>query len=225
MTLLEILTEFRARTTDTSAPYLWSDAELVGYLNEAINEAAEEAWLFKDSLTAAICQKTILAIDATPSYALDSRVLRVLSARIVGQSQPLIRKFKIQMDSLYPGWESATPATPRFYLTDYSEGYITLYPKSSANATLAMTVMRLPKDQMSLGSMSASPEIHFRYHRDLVDGMLARAYNKEDSETLDPQKAQRHLGYWKSHLERMKLARIHADWSEDQVLASAYGAI
>ena len=120
MNLTEILAECRGRLGDTRAPYLWSDGELVGYLNEAVNEAAEEGKLFRDSTTAAICQIAVHADDFTQDYPLDSRILEIYSAKLSGQPLPLRRRTKAEMDTLNPDWRNETSSTPWAFLTDYS---------------------------------------------------------------------------------------------------------
>ena len=55
MNLTEILDQARSLLDDKRAPYLWTDIDLLIYLNSAIDEAAEKAKLFKDSITAEIC--------------------------------------------------------------------------------------------------------------------------------------------------------------------------
>ena len=225
MNLTEIFDRARSLLDDKRAPYLWSDIDLLGYLNAAINEAAEKAKLFKDSITAEVCQKTILAADPSPDYLLDTRVLKVESAKLSTRTLPLERKPKAEMDAWRPDWRNAPAGTPRCFITDYSEGYLTLCPKSDADATLYMTVLRLPLNQMSLSQMDASPEIHFRHHFRLIDGILAQAYEKDDSQTLDPEKAERHRQKWLAHIDEMARGRIMANQGNNEFLGPKYGAI
>ena len=225
MNLTEILAECRGRQGDTRAPYLWSDGELVGYLNEAVNEAAEKAKLFRDSITAAICQIGVHAADLTQDYALDSRILEIYSAKLSGQSLPLRRRTKAEMDALNPDWRNETASTPWGFLTDYSEGYITVHPKSNLDAMLYLSVLRLPLTQMSLTTTPIpSPEIHFRHHPRLLNGMMCRAYLKEDSQTLDPQKAAEHLTLWRADINEMAKGRIKLH-AKPEFLGPEYGAI
>jgi hypothetical protein len=225
MTLTEILAECRGRLGDTRAPYLWSDGELVGYLNETINEAAEKAKLFRDSTTAAICQITVHAADLTQDYALDSRILEIYSAKLSGQSLSLRRRTKAEMDALNPDWRNETASTPWAFLTDYSESYITLHPKSNLDGILYLSVLRLPLTQMSLTTTPVpSLEIPFRHHPRLLNGMMSRAYLKEDSQTLDPQKAAEHLTLWRADINEMAKGRIKLHATQE-VIGPEYGAI
>jgi hypothetical protein len=224
MTLTEILTEARARLDDKKAPYLWGDGEIVGYLNEAINEVAEKKKLFRDSKTAAICQVPLLAVDTFPDYVLDPRVTEIVSAKVRTQTLFMGRTCKADLEAWNPGWRSATHSTPWKYLTDYSEGFFSIFPMSSINDTIDLTVYRLPLVQMSMASPGASPEIHFKFHGRLFNGILCRAYLKEDSETLDPQKATTHTALWVKDMGEIGKSRIQLH-NSGQFLGPHYGAI
>ena len=220
----EIISQARGLMQDTKAPYLWSELELIQYLNNAINEAAEKARLFLDSATPAICQIAVLAADPDPDYPLDNRIVQILSVKLSNQSRVLDRKKKAELDLWNPDWRNAAPGDPRCFLTDYTEGSLTLHPKSSADATLSMTVYRLPLLQFTTENLETEPEIHFRHHYRLVDGILYQAYNKDDSETLDPEKAARHERAWLNHIEEMSRARLRIHRTPE-VLGPNYGAI
>jgi hypothetical protein len=220
----EILSQARGLMKDTKQPFLWTDTELIQYLNGAVNEAAEKAKLFLDSVTPAICQITILAADPDPDYLLDNRIVEILSAKLSTQARFLDRKKKAELDLWNPDWRNAALSDPRCFFTDYTEGQITLHPKSNADATLFLTVYRLPLTQFTAANLNTEPEIHFRHHHRLVDGILYQAYHKDDSEALDPEKAARHERAWLKHIEEMSRARLRIHRTQE-FLGPNYGAI
>ena len=220
----DIISQARELLGDTKPPFLWKESELIRYLNNSINEAAEKARLFLDSITPEICRIPILAADPGPDYLLDSRILQIESGKLSTQSRHLDRRTRAHLDQWFPNWRNAPPGDPRCFLTDYSEGYLTLHPKSNADATLYLTVYRLPLDQFDETSLEDEPEINFRHHCRLVDGILAQAYNKDDSETLDPDKAARHLKFWLGHINEMSKGRIRLHQTQE-FLGPNYGAI
>jgi len=220
----EIITVSRGLMKDTKKPYLWSDLEFVQYLNNSHNEAAERARLFLESVNAQICQIAVLATNPDPDYRLDNRVIEILSARLSTQARFLDRKTKAELDAMNPDWRNAAPGDPTCFITDYQEGYLTLHPKPSANATLFMTVYRLPLVQFTADNLDTEPEIHFRHHYRLIDGIMSQGYNKDDSETLDPEKAARHLKAWSNHINEMAKARIRMHQTR-QYAGPNYGAI
>ncbi len=220
----EIILQARSLMKDNRQPYLWSEIEMIQYLNNSQKEAAEKARLFLESINTAICQIPIFAADPDPDYLLDNRIVEVLSAKPSTQTRFLDRKTKAELDQWNPDWRNETPGDPRCFLTDYNEGYLTLHPQSNANATLFMTVYRLPLVQFTAENLDAEPEIHFRHHNRLVDGIMAQAYNKDDSETLDPDKAARHQKAWVNHLDEMAKGRIRMHQTK-QYVGPNYGAI
>lgn len=220
----EIISQARGLMQDAKAPYLWSELELIQYLNNSINDAAEKARLFLDSVIPAVCRIAVFAADPDPDYPLDNRILQILSAKLSNQSRALDRKTKADLDLWNPDWRNTAPGDPRCFLTDYTEGNLTLHPKSSADATLSMTVYRLPLLQFTTENLDTEPEIHLRHHYCLVDGILAQAYNKDDSEALDPEKAARHERAWLMHIEEMSRARLRIH-RIPEVLGPNYGAI
>ena len=225
MTLPEILTEARKRLSDTKTPYLWDDTEIYGYLNEAINEVSAKKRLFRDSKTAAICQIALLAADASPDYVYDTRITEIVTAKMRSQVIPLRRTNKADMDAWYPNWRNAPAGTPSWrFLTDFSEGYLTLFPKSSIDDTIDLTVYRLPLVQMSAATPAPTLELNFQMHPRLFNGILCRAYLKEDTETLDPEKAAKHLVLWKVDMDEMARLRIRMQDS-GAFLGPNYGAI
>jgi len=119
--------EIRCRRRDTKPPCLWTETELILYLNNSVNEAAEKAKLFLDSVTPAVCQIPIFAADPDPDYLLDTRILKIVSAKLSSQSRPLERKKKAELDRWNPNWRNVTPGNPGWFLTDFSEGYLTLH--------------------------------------------------------------------------------------------------
>lgn len=185
MTLEELIQEFRNKTTDTKVPYLWSDDEIIGYANDAEQDACRRAHLLIDSSGEA-AQAPVYAND--PLVELDDRVISVRRARMASSSIPLAPKTVRSMDDAVPGWDSATPSSPVVFIPDWQTGSLYLFPPSSTDSTMMMTVARLPMNDMV--KMKDKPEIKPRYHKGLVNGMLYRGYIKQDADTFDKAKAE-----------------------------------
>jgi hypothetical protein len=81
VTLQELINMTRYRLSNFEPPYLWVDAELVLYCNEAINTLCREALILSDSLTASVCE--IHTSSGTADYALASSILYVRNAKVV----------------------------------------------------------------------------------------------------------------------------------------------
>ncbi|MGZ8317507.1 MAG: phage adaptor protein [Telluria sp.] len=206
MQLLDLINLARQELDDSTEPYLWSDAELLDYANDAELEACRRARLLVDSSTAAVTQIAVTA--GTALYPLDERVLFVRRARFAGY-RPLARMTVQDMDDDNPYWQDAEGAQPRHFVTDYESGSLLLWPTPTASDTLYLTVVRAPLAEMN--DAADSPEIASRWHRALRYWMLYRAYGKQDAEGNDPKKAAESLALFEQEFGR-KSSAIDEAW-------------
>lgn len=208
MTAAELIDAFRARVTDQTAPYLWSDEEVQEFLDDAHNEAVERSSGIRDSATAAIC--TIAVTAGVADYDLSNRVLSVERAKLDNRNLPLELTSTAEMDrgtsmrvrdwrSSYPGYLSSNQTgsgweqqegQPKYLVLEFDRARwrAKLAPIPTESDTLRLQVYRLPLVSLT---DDLEPEIAFRLHIRLVDWMEFRAYSKKDSETNDEAKAAR----------------------------------
>jgi len=180
--LIELL---RQQLDDTAKPYLWSDIELIAYINEAEREACRRARLIVDSTTSAICSISISA--STAKYALDSRVISIRRAKLASRTIPLGWASYLDLDENRPGWETETGEIEA-YNTDLNTGYILFYRIPTASDTVTLTVVREPLAEMN--DLEETPEIPTRYHVNMLRWAMVQAYLKPDSETKNDELAQ-----------------------------------
>lgn len=154
------------------------------FFNEAIDEACRRARLITDSLTADICSIAVTA--GTPSYALDSRIIKIGRVKLAGRDAPLERFSWRDLDRRHPGWEAQSGEVIG-YLTDRSSGYLDLYRTPEADGSLSLAVFRTPLSPLE--DDTDTPEIAPRYHAKLVPYVIARCRDIEDTELYDPRKA------------------------------------
>lgn len=183
MKLQQIETDFRRLADDQVAPFLWSREEVVGYANAAEVDACERAHLIEDDSTPSVCRITVKAEKAV--YTLSPLILKILRARLDSQSQPLKLTDRRGVEGL--AWETGE-GTPFALLENEREARLVWIP--TADDVLYLAVKRLPKCEMS--GAEDEPEIHPRHHIHLLDGMLARAYQKRDTETYNLEKSNAH---------------------------------
>ena len=190
MTLTEIIAQARGDLDDLISPYLWSDADLLSYINPSIEAICQGAYLIFDDYTAAIV--TIPVTAGIYYYPKDPRIIRVREVRMDLQTYPLTARTRDWLEHHYPTWTSATAGTPQIYCENIRTGYIRLIPTPLVNDTMSLVVYRLPLTALSLSDTTASPEFEAKYHKYLKHGILARAYLKQDNEAYDIQKAEYH---------------------------------
>lgn len=216
----EIISQARDWLDDPVAPYRWSLDNLIGYYNKTVNELCEQARILIDSTNVEICKVDVLTNIA--KYAQEQRIIEVLRGRLVTYDRKVTRRTRDFMDYCFPGWDSSTASTgtPKNFLGDLDTGFFTLTPTPDANDTLWLTVVRYPLVQLTSAILDQAPEIHFKYHLELLDGICGYAYLKQDPETYDPKKAERHLSLWRATINKRMLEEINRndiDGQDNQV--------
>lgn len=187
---------------------LFSNEELVAYLNRAIDEACLRARLILDSDTPELCRITLE--DGKASYALDSRIYRVHRVRLVEEGRVLIQSGRADLDHLYiydeydhpvythlGNWEDQE-GLPLYFIQDLNTQSLRLVPKPTTNElpeTLGLTVYRTQFNPIEVHKIQLQePEIHPLYHYPLLDWVYFLALSKQDADTYDPEKANGHAG-------------------------------
>lgn len=205
MTLGELMDVARYRIDDRIAPYLWSRSELLEYAIDAQREACRRSRLIVDSSTAAICQVALTA--ATPTYALDSRIIFIKRVKLTGQVTPLSRMHSDDLDCNRPGWEDDT-GLPVGYVPNMDSNALRPYPTPDADYTANLTVIREPLVDMD--DDDDVPEIAGRYHLGLVNWMVHRAFLKPDAEAFNPKGSDAALAMFEAEFGKRSSAQDEA---------------
>lgn len=217
MNLGDIRGEARILLDDTvpdgNGNYLWSDAELNLYINKAVDEAAERAFLIVDSTTPECCRIAVTAGNAT--YPVHDSVLRIERVYDSTNQQVLSDTDFRTLDDSGQLWDTVTNKPTHYIfginhygLDDDNNHTITLYPVPNAGLTLNLTVFRTTID--NLITDFDIPEIPGRRHFDLIDWVLSLAYMKRDVDTFDPNKSAQHADKFAQNFGIKKSAR----WNE-----------
>lgn len=186
MNVKAFLARFRKDTDDVVVPYFWSDAEILEYLNEAVDEACERAKLIEDRATTTVCN--IATKANADGYTLHPSVNEIKRATFNGRV--ITETSEEALDDTDPGWESRK-GTPTHYI--YSPGVsLRLTPTPLAAGTVALTVYRNPLDPLTSNNDFDEPEIHPRNHLNLLHWLYRCAYLKHDSEVYNPVKSSEH---------------------------------
>lgn len=169
-------------------PPFWSDDEIVGYLNEAVQEACERAKLIEDRSSSDVC--TLQLQPGTGIYALHSSVLQVKRLTLDGH---LLHETSVEeLDCEDAGWEHRS-GKPRCYVFDPASGAQPPRLRFVAIPTMvgnvAMTVYRGALEPLRSTLLTRIPEVPTRFHERLMDWMYHRAYMKQDAEVFNPQKS------------------------------------
>lgn len=188
----DFIQRFRTHLKDEAEPFFWSSEEIVGFLNESVQEACERARLIEDRRTADICSLVVVVDQDT--YNLHSSVFEV--KRLALDGRVLDETSVEELDCDVPGWESRR-GTPRQFIFEQASGAspacIRLVPTPTKSGTVALTVYRSALKPLSPDIGFGKPEIAERFHERLLDWAYHRAYLKQDADAFDPSKAAQSL--------------------------------
>lgn len=191
MNVAEFIARFRSVLDDTKENYLWSDEEVVGFLTEAVNEAAERALLIEDHVTPAVC--TIPLQAGVGEYKLHPSVLKI--KRVAWNGRPLDETSTDALDDEHLAWETLSGRPCRFVHSGSDTLRLFRIPRAediAVSPALSLTVHRTPLRAYSVDYDEEIPELKVLYHDRLMQWMYRCAYLKKDSETFDPNASMKH---------------------------------
>lgn len=180
----ELIAEFRSLADDKAEPYLWDDASILRWLNEAQGEAAERARLLYDFTTAACC--TIQLSIGVSTYRLHPSVTEVISAKTVtaGGSETILSRDDPHNLAGSQVFGAHPQAYALFGTARSGQGLSLLLDEPPITAdTLRLAVYRTALEPMEL--TIDEPEIAEAHHRNLVYYALGIAFTTRDREAPD----------------------------------------
>lgn len=221
MNIAELLDELRVNILHDrsdrvagSSDFLWSDATLVRYINEAQKRFARQGLVIRDGTTPEVTQVTL--VEGQTEYPLHQSVLAVLSARVTGDSGDLTRAGHSVFDTYHQPdpvffdsstYQALAPGKPLAfsmdeYLSETDEGSISvatmrIYPEPSAEyagTVVNLRVVRLPLEAMDLTGTCETPEIPEVHHLDMLDWAAYLALRIVDHDAGDVARAMEFRG-------------------------------
>lgn len=213
MTPQQMIDSFRLQSDDAVAPYLWSDALVLAYLNEGQVEAARRSRAIEDGTTSAVCQIAVSA--GTALYAVDSRVLFIRRAKLASQTLVLPKIHPRDIDLFAPGWDSQPNGDPLVWMP-YGTQSVRLHPTPDANTTLHLYVVRDPLADMTTGLTPTLSELPARAHHGLVNYAMHRAYlHRERQDQYRPEESRERLDMFEAEFGK-KSSLIDELWINRQ---------
>lgn len=190
------------QVSGAASDYLWTDDQLVRYLNEAQRRFARRSLVLRDSTTASVTQFTTVAGQAF--YPLDPSVIAVISVRMAGDNTDLARAghdgfdtyhqpdnyfFDPSMlDGVNPG-KALAWATDESIIADANGSFgamnLRLYPVIAApydKIVGSMRVIREPINDLTITKLNAYPEIPAAHHLDMIDWAAYLALSNADTD-------------------------------------------
>lgn len=203
-----ILNDRTDRTAGTS-DYLWTDATLVTFLNEAQRRFAQHGLVIRDGTTDEVTKITL--VEGQSTYVLHESVLAVISAKMEAQDADLTRVGHAVLAAYRAPSETWTdpatfqglPAGPTLaYSTDeglqavdsnsVTQIALRVHPTPAADQdglVLRLRVVRKPLEQFHVLNTSMCSEIPEDYHIDMLDWAAYLALRIVDDDAGAPKRA------------------------------------
>lgn len=196
MTLSELMDQLRCATLrDTALPRLWSDTELVRYLNHAQMDFAVRTHALVDDTTPATCKITTVAGQAV--YPIHNSVVIVTEAGIVSYDTATQEQnnFTLLEDrTRHQLQRNFSKGRPAAYTAQVRTNAIRFFPIPDAAYDIEMVVARKPLYQMERGN--DLPEIPEEYHLALVDFAAFRALTNNNPESANMASGKEFKALW-----------------------------
>jgi hypothetical protein len=212
-TAKDIIRRIRNDLEDQVEPYLWSDTELLDYINEAQTEFCnvDIGVPIIDSVTPEVCEYPFKAgdtvLESHPSIIHITEAFRD-DEDGTGRLTPLFIRTQSAFIGMVPptddygnnfsgshGFTQAARVTT--ILTDHSEDTIRLASPADQAGIIRLRVTRGPKQDIT--DCKDRYEVKRKYEPALVAWANRLAYLKQDAETFDPKAADR----WQERFDRI----------------------
>jgi hypothetical protein len=188
---------------------LWSDEVLVRYINDGYQRFCELSMILEDA-TSAEATQIVLQADVT-SYPLHQSVISVASAVLDGKA---LRK--VSTNQTHGNLPQVVGFSPSHvvsyrgvsaYIPDYNVGtfhVIGTPAEDEVGKVINLRVVRLPLVPLTLNDVNAVPEIHERYHLDILEWAAFRALRNHDNDAENMAKASAHSTRFERAVEEAK---------------------
>ena len=187
MTLVQLLREFRTQVLfDAVEPYLWSDPELYSYADAAQTRFFDVVGWVADT-------SELLFPAGTDTVARDPLIVRVLEAAdSYGRALALVPSVSLVR----------VAGVPRYLAVGQAGGKFVLDAVPTVDTVVRLRVERRPLELIE--GKASELEVPEAYHRLLMEFMASRAYNKPDTDTFDPRRAERALAQFEEGARRAR---------------------
>jgi hypothetical protein len=209
MNLGELIQSYRTYADDFEDPPLFSNGEVIRYINAGYIEACRRGRLIIDSSTEEIVKFTLAA--GQNEIVLDPRVIHIRRVYLPAKKQTLCWEKTEIMDYRMPGWMDETGELAAF-ITDLDSRKIRFYPTPEVDVDVVLTVVREPLTK--LARPNDVPEIAERYHEGIVFYALHLGYMKQDVEVED----KRMSGIWGGKFDKEFGTKDYASAMEEEFL-------
>lgn len=165
MNATSLINILRTQYLDDNTPdYLWSDKELVDYINQAQDWLCEEALVIQDKSTTLdskddeVCVYSLNGVTVpVGDIDINEKVIAIKKARLSTLKVNLELDTTVEdLDEIYSEWDDDEGDPTDLIYKMYDTGKARLYPKLDTADTLTLTVYRYPLRYVSLPEVKTS---------------------------------------------------------------------
>ena len=182
MNTTELVAAFRQDVIDLAEPYLWSDAEILRYANDAQTMFCRAGAGISDVLTITVPANTLFVPIPSTVWKLrgitrdyDGREVKIVNY----EDSQSIAASQIRLDERFGPLVCV--------VVGLKDNYLRVVAKQSLETSLTAVVYRLPNTPLT--ALGQSLEIDAIHHLHLLWWMKFLAYSKQDSETFEKARA------------------------------------
>ena len=219
-----ILNDRSARVSGSS-DYMWTDEELVTFINEAQNRFAALSLILRDGRTDEVTKVTL--VEGQDEYPLHESVLAVLSARRMEDKHDLTRVGHHTLAGYAAptrNWvdpavyQHLPPGRPLAYLSDetlsdvdvdsFDQVVMRVYPTPDAVADgteLRLRVVRLPLQEFDVNDLSAECEIPRMHQIQMLDWAAYLALRIVDDDAGAANRAADFMASFQKHVTEARM--------------------
>ena len=172
---------------DTVEPFLFSDEDVIAWLNDAQEQAAIRARLLLEESNPDVCE--IITTPGQHTYPLHPALYELASIRFkpdgASDPEPLRLVTREWLDQNYRHWRNDLVRPVRYAIQ--GETTLRMVPPPIVPGTLLLEGYRLPLEPLAIDT--DEPEIHKASHEKLIYWALHRAFSVVDSEMIDKDRA------------------------------------
>jgi hypothetical protein len=212
----ELRSATRELLGDETPQYLWPDATLDRFLNNAVREACIRARLLKNDWQTLpeLCRYVVTAGESL--IQLKPEVLVVRSGRLLGCDQKLWALTAESRDHQCSTWDSDSDdrGTPRYLVMDLAQKTVRLYPTPDIDGSLYLRVWRTPLPAELMSDAQPDPVIALPDPEELKHWAAHEAYMIKDTETFDPARSANHLAIFEQRFGSRPSLHEMARWAD-----------
>jgi hypothetical protein len=219
---------FRSDVVDVAEPYLWSEDEVWGFMDDAYRRMVRIMGGISDA-TSDLTQLEVAVDDIFVDV--DPRIIKIRHAqKTTNDAELQIVNFEDTMVTnggddygIRRALRLTSATGPLQYLVAGMElNKLRCVPVPDTAETVSLIVYRYPLESITADSQPDEFEIEEQHHIHLLDGMKSRAYGKQDAETFDKGKSEEYEASFLRYCENVKHER---ELSEHKYRTVAYGGI